>query len=60
LLVSVLKFIAERGLAFRDDVNVGSAGNFFKKIFKSSFQQNSKKRRCDACGDWFRNSFTNR
>jgi len=48
-LVSVIKSIADRGLAFRaDDENVGSP--------KSKF---SKKRRCDASGDLFCNSFTN-
>jgi len=33
-LVSVVKFIAERGLAFRDDENVGSPGNFFQTKFQ--------------------------
>jgi len=47
-LVSVVKFIAERGLAFRDDENVGSSRKFFQNIFKTFFQQNFKKRRCDA------------
>jgi len=31
-LVSVVKFIAERGLAFRDDENVGSPRKFSKKF----------------------------
>jgi len=33
-LVSVIKLIAERGLAFRDDENVQSPRNFFQKISK--------------------------
>jgi len=33
-LVSVVKFIAERGLAFKGDENDGSLRNFFQKIFK--------------------------
>jgi len=32
-LVSVVKFIAERRLAFRDDENVGSSRKFFQKNF---------------------------
>ena len=51
-LVSVVKFIAERGLTFRDDENVGSHRNFFKTNFKN--------RKCDASGDRFCNSFSNR
>jgi len=31
-LASVMKFIAERGLAFRDDKNIGSPRNLFKAI----------------------------
>jgi len=42
-LVSVIKFIAERGLAFRDDDNVGSPKNFFQKIFKTLLKQKLKK-----------------
>jgi len=34
-LFSVVKFIAERGLPFRDDENVGSPRKFFQKIFTS-------------------------
>jgi len=41
-LVSVIKFIAERGLAFRDDENVGSPRSFFQKIFKAFFKQIEK------------------
>jgi len=37
-LVSVVKFIAERGLAFRDDENVGSSRTFFQKNFQNFFQ----------------------
>jgi len=33
-LSSAVKFIAERGLAFRDDENLGSPRNFFQKISK--------------------------
>jgi len=33
-LVSVVKFIAERGLAFRDDENIGSPRNFFQAKLK--------------------------
>ena len=58
-LVSVVKFIAERRLAFRDDENVGSPRKFFQKIFKTYFKQ-ILKRRCDASDDRFCNSFTNR
>jgi len=43
-LVPVIKFIAERGLAFRDDENVGSSRNFFQKIFKTFFKQILKKK----------------
>jgi len=39
-LVSVIKFIAERGLAFREDETLDRAGSFFKKFFKSLFKQN--------------------
>ena len=38
-LVSVVKLIAERGLAFRGDENVGSPRKFFQKIFKTFFTQ---------------------
>jgi len=51
-LVSAVKFIAERGLTFRDDENVGSHRNFFKAKFKN--------RKYDASGDRFCNSFPNR
>jgi len=37
-LVSVVKFIAERRLAFRDDENVGSPRQFFQKKFQNFFQ----------------------
>jgi len=40
---SVIKFIAERGLVFRDDENVGSPRKFFQKIFKIFFKQILKK-----------------
>ena len=33
-LVSVVKFVAERGLTFRDDENVGSPRNFFQAKFQ--------------------------
>jgi len=39
-LISVVKFIAERGLTFRDDWNVGSPRNFFQAKFQK------KKIRC--------------
>jgi len=42
-LVSVIKFIAERGLAFGDDENVGSPRKVFQKIFKTLFKQILKK-----------------
>ena len=58
ILVSVVKFIAERGLAFRNGENVGSPGEFFHKVFETLFKQILK--RCDASNDWFCNSFTNR
>jgi len=38
-LVSVVKFISERELEFRDDENVGSPRTFFQKIVKTFFQQ---------------------
>jgi len=38
-LVSVVKSIAERGLAFRDDDNVESPRKFYKKMFKTFFKQ---------------------
>jgi len=34
-LVSVVKLIVQRGVAFRDDENVGSPRKFFQKIFKT-------------------------
>jgi len=34
-LVSVIKFIDERGLAFGDDENVESPRKFFQNIFKT-------------------------
>jgi len=42
-LDSVVKFIAERGLAFRDDENVGSPRKFYQKIFNTFFKQILKK-----------------
>jgi len=42
-LVSIAKFIAERGLAFRDDDNVESHRKFYKKISKTFFKQIFKK-----------------
>jgi len=39
-LVSAVKFIAERGLGFRDEENVGSPGNFFKKYIEIFFKPN--------------------
>jgi len=43
-LVSVVKFIAERGLALRDDENVGSSRKFvflnLKNFFQEKFQKN--------------------
>jgi len=59
-LVSVVKFIAERRLAFRDDENVGSPRTSFQKIFKIFFKQVFEKRGCNASNDWFCNSSTNR
>jgi len=47
-LVSDVKFIAERGLALRDDENVRWPRKFFQKIFKQML-----KKRCDASSDWF-------
>jgi len=49
-LVSVVKCIAERGLTFRDDENVGSPKKFFQTIFKT-FQSSIK--RCEASSGWF-------
>jgi len=42
-LVSVVKFIAEQGLAFRDDENVGSSRKFFQKIFQIFIQAKFQK-----------------
>jgi len=42
-LVSIVKFIAERGLAFTDDDNVESHRKFYKKMFKTFFKQIFKK-----------------
>jgi len=58
-LVSVAKFIAERGLAFRDDKTLDCPESFPKK-FQNIFQANIKIRICDASSDWFCNNFTNR
>jgi len=44
-LVSVTKFIAERGLAFRDDENVGSPRKIFQKNFQNFFQANIEKKK---------------
>jgi len=41
--ISVVKFIAERELAFRDHENAGSPRKFFKKFFKTFFKQILKK-----------------
>ena len=38
-LVSVVRFIAERGLAFRDDENFGWPRKFYQKIFETFFKQ---------------------
>jgi len=54
----VVIFIAERGLAFRDDENE-IAQKVLQRHFQNFFQANIKKRRCDASTDWFCNSFTN-
>ena len=43
-LVSVVKFIAERGLGFRDDENVGSPRNFFQNNVQKFFQTTFKKK----------------
>jgi len=43
-LVSVVKFIAERRLAFRDDENVGSSRKFFQKNFQNFFQEKFQKK----------------
>jgi len=42
-LLSVVKFIAEPGVACEDDENVVSPRKFFQKIFKTFFKQISKK-----------------
>jgi len=49
-LISVVKFIAERGLAFRGDENVGSTRKIFNK-FSIFFEKILKKGRCDASSD---------
>jgi len=49
--VSVVKFVSERGLAFRGDENVGLPRKFFQKIFKTFLKQIFKKRRWDASSD---------
>jgi len=41
--VSVVKFIAQRGLAFGGDENVGSPRKFFQKIFKTFIKEILKK-----------------
>jgi len=41
-LVSFVKFTAERGLAFKDDENVGLPRKFFQKLFKSFLKQEKK------------------
>jgi len=42
-LVSVVKFINEPELEFRDDENVGSPRNFFQKDFQNFFQTKLQK-----------------
>jgi len=60
-LVSVVKFIAEGELRRLEMMKtLDRPESFFKKIFKTFFKQNFKKRRRDASGDRFCNSFTNR
>jgi len=56
-LVSVVKFIAKLGLAFRNDEN---AQKVFPKNLQNFFQANKKKRRHDASSDWFCNSVSSR
>jgi len=58
-LVSVVKFISERGLVFRDDEDVGSSRDFSKR-FSKLFSRKDKKRCLDASGDRFCNSIINR
>jgi len=59
-LVSVVKFIDGRRLAFRDDENVGLPRKIFRKMFKTFFKQILKKLRCDASSGWFCNSLIKR
>jgi len=44
-LVSVVKFIAERGLAFRNDENVGSLRYIFQKNFQNFSQTKFQKKK---------------
>jgi len=43
-LVSVVKFIAERGLAFKDDENVEWSRKFFQTKFRIFFQAKCSKK----------------
>jgi len=43
-LAPVVKFIAERGLEFRDDENVGSSRKFFQKFFQILIQAQFQKK----------------
>jgi len=48
-LVSVVKFIAERGVALRDDENVGLSRKFFQKFSKLFLNKISKKDAMQRC-----------
>jgi len=48
----VVKFIVQRGLAFRDDENIGSPRNIFQKMFQNFVQVKfQKKLRCFSVAD---------
>jgi len=49
-LVSVVKFIIEKGQAFKDDENVGSLRTFFQQKFQNFLQAKFQKR-CDVSAD---------
>jgi len=59
-LVSVVKFIAERGLALGMMKTLDRPESFSKKFSKLFSSKYIFKKRCDASSDWFCNSCTNR
>jgi len=57
----VVKFLAERGLAFGDDENLRFSRKFFQKNFQNFFKAKFQKKKMGCFySNWFCNSSTNR